>query len=83
MTISIQHDNTQKCSICGGAGTVEGNCFECGNEIDEECEQCYGTGLLCSDWNDFKQYYDIDMPEKVLYKTLDLRQGELFDLTLK
>ena len=77
ITISIQHDKL-KCPDCEGTGMARGECYHCGNEIDEECEYCNGTGLFSDDWKDIEKQYNIDIPEIVLYKTLDLRQGELF-----
>jgi hypothetical protein len=78
ITIHVQHDNVQKCPFCEGTGAQECTCYNCGSEDEETCELCCGTGLLCDGWEDFQQYYDIDLPEIVHYKTIDLRQGELF-----
>jgi hypothetical protein len=77
ISISIQHDKL-KCPYCNGNGIIDGECSECGGDIQEECEDCFGSGYFSDDWQWLQDYYDVDLPEIVHYKTIDLRQGELF-----
>lgn len=74
ISIFIVHDRVQ-CVECEGRGYVRGVCSECGQDADIECEECYGSGL---DYDfDKSSINDTGLEKEVLYKVLDLNQGEL------
>lgn len=46
-----EHDNlngwgNEDCNDCSGTGQVESECYACGNETTDECENCGGSGTV-------------------------------------
>lgn len=77
ITIFIEHLGTQ-CPECHGTGIVETTCESCGSDIEEDCLECDGYGRIDDNWELTANMYDLDIPKEIVYKTIDLRQGELF-----
>lgn len=53
----MKRELTKECKMCSGNGRIRHDCNE--NKWEEECEECYGKGIIITDFGwELKKFID-------------------------